>query len=209
MIHLWTYSFLVLIIPLLLLLFILSKNLKTNARKFYFMSITSFVFWLLFNFLYVNAPSYHLATVYYSILLIFVSLAAGNLFLTAVNFRRETSPWNYLFSILPLVLLIFIVPCRVEQFNYGWQVLYNYKNFIWGLLILILVLSGVYVLLDLRKKIRSKNLKKRMSYLIASTFLSAISGVVVTPFTVFYNLPSLSGLLASLFVMLAYFAFRE
>ena len=208
-IHSWAYIHLILIIPLLLLLFILSKNLKTNARKFYFMTVASFVFWLLFNFLYVNAPSYHLATVYYSTLLIFVSLAAGNLFLTAVNFRRETSPWNYLLSILPLAFLIFIVPCKVEQFNYGWQVVYNYKNFIWETLILILVLSGVYMLISLRKKIKSKRLKTKMSYLIASAFLSVVSGVLATFFAVFYNLPSLSGVFASSFVMLAYFAFKE
>ncbi len=93
-IYSWTYLHLLIIVPLIFLLFVLSRNLKNMARKFYFISVSSFVFWLLFNFLYVNAPSSRVAVIFYSMLLVMVSIASGTLFLTAVNFHKKAGVWS-------------------------------------------------------------------------------------------------------------------
>jgi|GEM_PF-4940774 len=205
----WTYLHLILIIPLVFLLFILSKNLKSNSRKFYFISISSFVFWMLFNFLYVNSFSRSIATIFYSLMLISISIASGALFLTAVNFHKKACCWYYLISLIPLITLIFIVPLKPVLTNFGWQVVYTPQFFLWELFIFLIVLIGVYLLILLRKEVRSKVLKKKLFYLILSSFLSVFSGVIDTFFTFSYNLPSVSGILASLFVMITYFAFKK
>lgn len=205
----WSYLYLMLIVPLAFLLFILSKNLKSNARKFYFITISSFVFWMLFNFLYINASSREISVIFYSLVLVFVSIASGTLFLTAVNFYKKAGLWCYLFSLTPLFVLIFIVPRKVVLTNFGWQVLYTPQMFLWEFFVLFVVLVGVFILFNLRKEIKSKVLKKKLFYLVLSSLLSVVSGIVATFFTFFYSLPSVSGILASLSVMIAYFAFKK
>ena len=208
-VHPWTQMLLLLMLPLIFLLFVVSKNMKSISKKFYFITLSSFIFWLLFNFLYVNASSLKLAVFYYSLLLISVSMVASSLFLTAVNFHKKASVWSYLFSLLPLMVLVLIVPCNLRLFNYGWQAIYSLKNFVWGSIVFIVILSGIFILFNLRKKVRSKLLKKKMFYLIIGSFLSLFSGVLATPLTILYNLPSLSGLFASVFVMVSYLAFKK
>ena len=205
----WTYLFLILIIPLIFLLFSLSKNLKSFARKFYFMTISSFVFWMLFNFLYVNAGNEKIAVIFYSMLLVSVAMASGTLFLTAVNFYKRAGLWCYLTSLAPLFVLIFIVPRRIIMTSYGWQILYSPVFFAWEGLVLLVVFLGAYLLIKLKTKIRSKVLKKKLDYIIASSLLSVFLGIIATFLAFFLSWPSVSGVLASLAVMIAYPAFKK
>ncbi len=204
----WTLVLIAVLCFMLLFLKKVANGLDYEPKKYYFLSITSVCFWLLFNFLYVNASQKPLALLFYSFMQISISLSAGFFFLTCISFVKKVRLSHcFLFS-LPLFLSVAEIPFyEVVLTGYGYQAVYFTHVRIWMIVSLLVLLYGAFVLRKVLERVTRTDLRLKLKVVMISAVLAGFSAVTATVFSSFFNIPSFASLFTGLSLLIAYPAF--
>lgn len=195
---------------------VLIRDLTRGGRKmnepkmFYYATLISVVFWLMFNFLAVNSSSYNEAIMFYIMMFAAISTMVAFVYLNAKSFTSKIVPYDVGVALLPLFfLLLFSYAMRVKETMYGWAIEYTFFQRAWIVVISLLMIYTVYLLIKTRAQIASEDSRWRMKVYMASIVLAFLAAVPLSVISEHTNLPSIGSLGAALFIPIGYFAFRQ
>ncbi len=203
----YEWSYLILSVIFLTSAFTIKAFSKTvsQQRKFFSKALVSMFFWGVFNFAGVNAQNSSYSLLFYSLMLLSISIMSGFVLLTAYSFLSRPGFLIRFIAIIPSFVLLLVFPfLSTSKSAYGSVLNSNPSVLLWAFSCIIVLLLALFFMRRVVKTVVRRDIKKKVMLFSASVLAMSI----MFSFCSFMNLLVFSFLLSVPFILISFLLFR-